>query len=287
MTIKQKSLIMCMATGMIFGIVPVMTLRCYEYGATEVWLLIARSAFMLLFLGPRLLKTMSIKKVLKENWKELSLLALSNSFTDLFIYSAYKYMASSVVVTLHFIYPALVVVICMLFYKEKITKVQAICLVLCTVGIFLTLDISLGLNLTGIILSVLSAICYSAYIVLLGKINIPNVQGESLLLFVGIGNILVGGIPYGIITHTLAMPLSINLVWNILWTQFVIFIADMLFAKGIKGIGPQTAAIISTFEPLVGIVIGIVFLKDAFSLFSIVGALMILLSAVIISINTK
>ena len=33
-------------------------------------------------------------------------------------------MASSVVVTLHFIYPALVVVICMLFYKEKINDYE-------------------------------------------------------------------------------------------------------------------------------------------------------------------
>lgn len=60
--------------------------------------------------------------------------------------------------------------------------------------------------------------------------------------------------------------------------------ASILFQIGVKSVGPQRASIISTFEPITSILIGIAVFSESFNLKISFGVLMIFLSVVILTL---
>ena len=59
------------------------------------------------------------------------------------------------------------------------------------------------------------------------------------------------------------------------------FLAVRSFQIGVRYIGPQNAAILSTFEPITSLIVGILVYKEAFTLAGIAGCVLILSSVVI------
>ena len=61
--------------------------------------------------------------------------------------------------------------------------------------------------------------------------------------------------------------------------------AMTLFKKATQLIGPQMAGILSTFEPLTGIVAGVLFLGESFGPIQFAGSLLILSSVILLSLR--
>lgn len=64
-------------------------------------------------------------------------------------------------------------------------------------------------------------------------------------------------------------------------------IALMAFLKGVKIIGASNAAVLSTLEPIVSIVLGVIILKEKITPIIILGSILILVSVVIITLGEK
>lgn len=78
---------------------------------------------------------------------------------------------------------------------------------------------------------------------------------------------------------------------GIVSTILVALIANLIgmvsFKAGIKSIGPSTAAILSTFEPITSLILGILIFREILSWYHIVGCILIITSATIVAFRKK
>ena len=60
-----------------------------------------------------------------------------------------------------------------------------------------------------------------------------------------------------------------------------------LFQFGIKTVGPESTSILSTFEPITSVIIGVLILNEIFGIKTIIGSALILIAVILISIFDK
>ena len=176
-----------------FGLMPVFTKIAYSAGTSTYSLLFLRflvaAIFMFLLLLIKKLKLPSLREMLI-----YFLLGAIGYVGQSFCYfTALNYASSSVVSLLLYTYPALVMVGSAIFLREKVTmqKVTSLCLALC--GAFVIIGAEFNANPTGIILSVLSAVFYSAYILISSKV-VKSGTGIQSSAFIMLGSTVVYGI---------------------------------------------------------------------------------------------
>lgn len=68
---------------------------------------------------------------------------------------------------------------------------------------------------------------------------------------------------------------------------FTSIMAVILLQTGIKMIGASTASILSTFEPIVGIILGVLILNETITIRIIVGVILVMFSVIILTFGGK
>ena len=88
--------------------------------------------------------------------------------------------------TIHFVYPVLVILGCVIFYREAISRLKVVCVVLCTAGILLLYTPGGGVSLLGIALSFLSGVTYAFYAVYLSKSGLQKMGAFQLMFWLNL-----------------------------------------------------------------------------------------------------
>ena len=140
------------------------------------------------------------------------------------------------------------------------------------------------LSVLGIILAVSSSITWALYIVLLDKVDLQGASSLQVMFFSGISSIvllslcaLVNGDFTAVITPAgwAAMAIS-NLAISVGGSLF--------FVIGVRYTDVQTSAIASTLEPIVSIVIGVLFLQEKITLRTGIGTVLILAAVIMLAV---
>jgi len=225
--------------------------------------------------------------------RDLPLLFLSGAamgFNWVFLFEAYQYTSISLATMSYYFAPVIVTVVSPILFKEKLTRSQIICFIMSTFGLILVISnggFSGGSqNLKGILFGLCAAVLY-ATVILLNK-GIRNVSGvdRTLLQFIAVIFVLF---PYlqltgGIHPETLTTFGLINLLLvGILHTG----ITYCLYLSSLKDLKGQEVAILSYIDPMVAVLISVVFLKENITLQQILGGLMILGFTLINEVKTK
>ena len=83
----------------------------------------------------------------------------------------------------------------------------------------------------------------------------------------------------------LALPQSLaGWGWCLLFALGVTAGAVVLFQQGTFCIGPERASILSTFEPITSVVVGVVFMEEVIGLRDYVGIALVLAASVLIAV---
>ena len=184
--------------------------------------------------------------------------------------------------SLHYVYPTFVLLAGAIFFHERITPIKALCFVLCTMGIFFLYSPEAESNLSGIILALLSGNVFAFYILWLEKSGLKSLYPFKLSFYLEMAtsgimliiNLLVG-------TFTISMT---PLAWlSVIAQSSVFLLANVLFQIGVREIGGQRAALLSTFEPITSIVLGVLFLHEPFGVKAAVGMVLILASVFLLT----
>lgn len=285
MSQSRKGLLMVVISGLVFGIMPSTVSYCYSQGANPTILLVLRFLCIVVMLFPSILKAKNSFQLFRRYWWKFLLISCASAVTPLLLFNAYQYLATGIVTTLHFMYPVVVALICLFFFRDRLSKIKLLCLALCLGGMLTLLDMSQGLNPIGVTMALISSVTYSLYIVGLDKFKLDGMSGTQVLFFVeGINLILIGGI-YGTLTGTLAVSISLSGWVMAVASNLVIGLCGhMFFLLGVRYTGAQTAAIASTLEPITSIFIGILFMSEPCSLRTAAGAVMILAAVILLSL---
>lgn len=225
----------------------------------------------------------------KGQWSSMGLAAvLGYILTPVLLMSSYAFIDTGIATTLHFIYPALVVAGCGVFLREKLRCTQLGCIALCLLGVFLFYQPGgESHSVSGLLIALASGAVYAAYIVMLSSRRLRDIP------------VLAQSFYFSLISATVFMALWLLGIEYHLPTQarnWVIFlimivstgvVANFLFQAGVKRIGSSGASILSTFEPLTSILVGVAAFQENFGLRAVLGCAAILASVVLLTLLEK
>lgn len=285
---KTKGVVFIALATMIYGILPVLMRMTFDEGSNAATACFIRFTLCL----PVLLVILVIKRVpLGINKKEMFLLFLTGGIgtagTTLLFNHSFSYIAVGMAATLHFIYPILVPLACVVLFKDKMDKWKLMALVAGVAGVIAFMEPGHAAAL-GIIMALASGVTYAGYIILVDKTTLNDMDNFKLTFYLCAFAALVSlicALAEGNLTVTEVTPKG--------WLISVFFSLTStvgsltLFQQGMKYVGPSTAAIMSTIEPITSVVLGILLLGEDITFLKILGCSLIVLSIILISRSVK
>ena len=267
-----------------FGFMPLFMKTVYASGGNSFTAAFLRFALSL----PTLYIYHRVRGIsLKISWEEMKQVLIITlcgyGGTTILVFTAYNYIASGLATTIHFLYPTVTVAGLMIFYKEKIKPSKIFCVVLCLVGVLLFYNGGGEVSLKGILLALCSAGTYGFYTIYLGKCCLKDMIATKRLFHMHwVGALMMGVI--GLVSGGFDFVMA-PLGWGIMFlvATLTTFVGALGYQIGVDTIGSENTAMLSTFEPITSIIVGILVYSETMTVKIVLGILAILTSTVIIA----
>ena len=274
---KEKKSAALMAAAMaIFGTIAPFV-RCIPVSSGE--LALYRAVLAAVMIGLFLLVTK--QKISFANMKkEVPLLLASGialGVNWILLFQAYRYTTVSMATLSYYFAPVIVTAVCPILFKEKLTGKQLVCFVMSTVGLVLITGFgSAGRrDLIGILFGLGAAVFYAG-VVLLNKF-IQNVDGihRTFLQFLAAAVVLT---PYVMLTDGVTLGSLDMAGWGNLLIVGIVHtgVTYCLYFSSLKDLPGQKAAILSYIDPLVAVLVSVLFLGEGLTLWQAIGGGLIL-----------
>lgn len=166
--------------------------------------------------------------------------------------AALNYASSGLVALLLYLYPAFVTVLSVVVLHERMTRLKLLALLLALIGTGLTIGPAGG-QLLGILLALGAAGIYSIYIIVGAQVmkQVSAVQSSTVIM-------ASAGVMAGVLMAINGphWPATVAGWWAV---AGIVIVATVLpavtFFIGLRRVGPTTAAMISTLEPVVTVLL--------------------------------
>ena len=281
-----KGYLFIVISAVIYGCMPLMAKYIYADGVNAMSLVLLRNALSLPFLFLLgLLGKQSFGVSPKKIPPVMIIGIIGCAVAPFLLFSSYRYMNSGTATVFHFVYPAIVLLLEWILLKGRIKGGSLVAILLCVTGIALFYNPGEPLSPTGSVLALTSGLAFAVYVVLLGKhgrggmgvyvFSFFAAAGATALLLV---ICLAGGM--------LALPRSLfGWVLSVIFALLVNVGAVVLFQSGTFLIGGQKASILSTFEPITSLVVGMIIFDETVTWLSVVGTILVLAASVVIAVQ--
>ena len=275
------------SSAIFYGLQPALIQITYSGGSNGVTMTFLRSVLAIPVLYLLLRCQGETLKVEKGDLHRILILgAVGSASTTILLYCSYTYIPTGVATTLHFIYPLLVTVTCILFFREKLTVPKALAVILSVVGIFCFMGKDTSFHPLGITLALLSGLCYTFFTVYMSSSGLKRYHHFKLALYMCIVVGACSGI-YGIATHQLTLSLTPRAwVFSFLVAICVAVAGSSLYQLGIRYAGPSTTAIFSTLEPITSVIIGCLVLQETMTWVKLLGCICIFSGVLLTTVSS-
>lgn len=281
-----KGYLLTITAGILYGFIPAAARLAYAQGINSMSLTFYRNFIAMLILGVVLkIRGEPLAIADRADRKKVVILGLlCTTVTPLLLFFAYSYIPSGTASTFHFTYPALTILGTALFMHKKIHRSHVVCVLLCTAGLLLFYDPTAKLNLLGAGAALLSGITFAAYIILLDHYALTSISTQKRTFYMaGVATVVL--LLVSLITGNFMLPLNLRAVGACLLVALLSTVfATVLFQKGTALIGGPRAAILSTFEPITSVIVGILVFHDPFSVRTILGSVLVIAAAILIAL---
>lgn len=270
-----------------YGLNPLMAIPLFAIGMTSYSMLFYRYIFAVIILGLIMIATHKNFSLQRKQIPQMILYGLLFSCSSLLLFESYRYIDVGIASTLLFMYPVMVALINRIFFKERLSAITSLSILLALGGVTL-LYFGGGkeggvLNITGVTCVVMSALSYAIYMVAVNRSSIRNLPSATLTFY----SIFFGLILYlAILIHDGGpYPIATPLAWYCVigLALFPTILSILTMAVAIHDIGSTATAILGALEPLTGLLIGVVIFNEQLNAMTIIGIILIL-SAVMLLI---
>ena len=213
----------------------------------------------------------------------MSILGLLYALSAEFLFLAYDYLSPGIASTIFFSYPIIVALVLVLFYKEKITFPTILSLLLVVAGVgVLSIKEGSTINYIGLGISLLGALVYALYILIINKVRI-EASGVKISFYSMLFSSLYFWVKTLILGESIAIP-SLSLVGDItLFAMITTSLSLVALVYAVRYIGSTPTAIMGAFEPIVAVLISVGLFGEALTSSLIIGG-MVIIAGVLIDI---
>ena len=282
-TNDRRSVIMIVASMLIFGTIGLF--RRY-IPCTSAFLAFVRGILggMLLLVFTRIRKKDTGEKLPRQAMIWLAVSGAVIGINWMLLFEAYNHTTVAVATLCYYMQPTIVMLVSPLLFRERLTKRKAICAVIAVIGMVLVSGVieSGGAgtgNLKGVLLGLGAAVCYASVIIMNKKITGVDAYRKTTIQLLCAGLVMV---PYMLLTDGFgktefsAGTIALLVIVGIVHTGF----AYVLYFGSMDGLKAQSIAMLSYIDPVTALLLSALVLREPLSAAGVVGAIMILFSAV-------
>jgi drug/metabolite transporter (DMT)-like permease len=287
MTNKSKYVgILCaVLSAVCYGTNPFGALPLYEQGVNTATVLAHRFGLAVILLAVIMVIKHIDFRVTRREFKVLFSLGILFAASSITYYQSFHFMDAGIASTILFVYPVMVAVIMATFFKEKVTTMTVVAIVMSLVGIGLLYKGGAGVSLSviGIVLCILSSLAYAIYIIVLNQSNIKMSSFKVTfyaMLVCEITLILYSFRSPELYLHVLPSPRA----WSFaVWLSIVPTILSLVFMTvAVQHVGATPTAILGALEPMTAVAIGVLVFDEALTPRLMVGILFILTAVMLV-----
>ena len=205
-------------------------------------------------------------------------------------FTAITMMSLSTSAILLYTSPIWIMLMSVLFFREKLNRKKILALVLAFAGCVLVSGISgNGISLIGLLVGLGSGIGYGLYSIL-GTVALrrysPFTVTTYTFLFAAAGSLAVCNPADMVSTFSAAPDLPFLLLFCCLTALVTAVIPFLAYTLGLQTVEASKAGIIATIEPMVATLIGILLFSEPLTVFSGLGILLILGAVILLNRKT-
>ncbi|MCL4462386.1 MAG: DMT family transporter [Firmicutes bacterium] len=279
---SQLGFIFVLLAGALWGTTGTVTKYIYDYGVEPLSLALLRTSisFVSLYLFAVLTgRRVHLKK--KDIPFFLAFGAVSVAAFNLFYLSAIQLTTVSTAVVLLYTAPAFSMLTARLVLKESMTTRKLFALILTFAGIFLVVGAyrpgHVLLNVPGMLAGLGAGLTYGVYSIFT-KSAFKRGYGplETVIVALGSGLVfLLFARPPWHLLPLLSEPLALWLL-VVIMAVFSTMLAYLFFATGLVHVAAGKATLVAAVEPVVAIVVAIIFLGETMNLLQFIGVVAVL-----------
>lgn len=284
---KTKGLICGIIASVTYGMNPLFTLPLYAAGMSVDTVLFYRYSLAMLVLAV-MMKVQDQSFALKKNEiMPLAIMGLLFSANSLFLFMSYNYMDAGIASTILFVYPVMVVVIMTAFFKERLSVVTILSILLALSGIFLLYHGDKGVTLStiGTFFVLLSAFTYAVYIVGINRSSLKELPTTKVTFYA-----LLFGLSLYIIRLRFCIDLQMinsTFLWaDVLALSLLPTAFSMVFITvAIHKIGSTPTAILGALEPVTALFFGVFVFHEELTSRNILGIVLVIFAVMLVIVG--
>lgn len=227
----------------------------------------------------------------KKDKKSIIVLIISGmaiGFNWVFLFNSYNYITVANATIVYYLAPVIVIFVSPIFLKEKLTLKKVLAVMCAMIGLVLivrTGQSSTNINLTQGIINAFLAACLYASVIILNKFikNVDDYTKTFIQLFMASMVLL----PWVIFRNNIIFDSTKSIILILILGIAHTGIAYCLYFSAMKDLKAQSIAILGYIDPVSSVVFSIFLLREPFSIYQLIGGVIILASAVIAERNPK
>lgn len=270
-----------------FGLLPLFSIPSMNAGIGVNSLLVYRFTIAATLMG---IFAFVKCKGLGVSWKDFGaifLVAVAYAGTSKFLTSSYNYMPSGIATTVFYLFPIIVALMMVLFFREKFSWNVSVAAGLAMLGVYLLQGIGGvdGIRPVGFVIVLLSMICYSCYIVFLNHSRVKDVNTFKTMFYIFLSALMIVFVNHVVEDGTFRLdPIpdwrtGLNVL---LLGSLPTMAADLVLLHATKAIGSTNTALLSCMEPITAYLVGVLVFSEGFHPVHIAGILIILASVFLV-----
>ena len=217
---------------------------------------------------------------MKRNGWVLAISGAAIGINWILLFESYRYTTVAIATICYYLAPAFVTLASPLV-GEKLTVKKLVCIGVALVGMVFVSGVLQGnqeSSFLGVVLGVGAAVFYASVILLNKKLS-PIGAYDKTFCQLGAASVVVA--PYILLTGGIYFGDMAPVSWIMLAVLGVVHtgFAYALYFGAIRDVNAQTAAILSYLDPVLSILLSALILRERLDIFSLIGAMLILGSA--------
>ena len=286
---KRAGILFAIGAAICYSFSGIIGKLTYDVGGNTITILAYRNmiSIPLLFF---ILKSLRIPmNVTKRQLTGLMYLGIQNGFlTALLLYSSFQFISVGLASCVHFCFPVVVACIYVFVFKEKLSRMKTMALLLAFTGVWFFMESNAVVDPRGLALAFGSGVSNAIFLTVMDKSGLKSLNGFVISFYCSV-SAAAALIIYGSLAgYNLMQGLQIR-GWIFVGIAAVLIaaLANAMVPTAVKYVGPTVSGIFGIMEPVISVVLGMIILHEPFGLRSLAGASFVLSAAAIITVEKE